>query len=43
MIKDGIAWILISVEDLNESVKFYRDIFQMTVVGEYSLDKNTVE
>ncbi|MEM7759099.1 MAG: VOC family protein [Cyanobacteria bacterium P01_A01_bin.40] len=43
MIKNGIARILISVRDLNESVEFYRDIFQMTVVGEYSLDKNTVE
>ena len=43
MIKNGIARILISVSDLLESVEFYRDIFQMTVVGEYSLDKNTVE
>ncbi|MEM9510702.1 MAG: VOC family protein [Cyanobacteria bacterium P01_E01_bin.35] len=43
MIKNGIARILISVKDLNESVEFYRDIFQMTVEGEYSLDKNTVE
>lgn len=43
MIKNGIARILISVKDLNESVEFYRDIFQMTVVGEYSLDKNTIE
>jgi len=43
MIKNGIARILISVSDLNESVKFYRDIFQMTVVGEYSLDNNTIE
>ena len=43
MIKNGIARILISVCDLNESVKFYRDIFQMSVVGEYSLDTNTIE
>lgn len=43
MIKNGIARILISVKDLDESVEFYRDIFQMTVKGEYSLDKNTIE
>ncbi|HEY9769507.1 MAG TPA: VOC family protein [Coleofasciculaceae cyanobacterium] len=43
MIKNGIARILISLSDLNESVKFYRDIFQMSVVGEYSLDPNTIE
>ncbi len=43
MIKNGIARILISVRDLNESVEFYRDIFQMSVVGEYSLDSNTIE
>ena len=43
MIKNGIDRILISVRNLYESVEFYRDIFQMTVVGEYSLDKNTIE
>ena len=43
MIKNGMARILISVKDLQESVEFYRDIFQMTVAGEYSLDKNTIE
>ena len=43
MIKNGIARILISVKNLNESVEFYRDVFQMTLVGEYSLDKNTIE
>ena len=43
MIKNGIARILIGVKDLSKSVEFYRDVFQMTVVGEYSLDKNTIE
>ena len=43
MIKNGIAQILISVKDLDESIEFYRDVLQMTVVGEYSLDKNTIE
>lgn len=43
MIKNGIARIFISVKDLNESVKFYRDILQMSVVAEYSLDSNTIE
>ena len=43
MIKNGIARILISVSDLNESVKFYRDILQMSVVEEYSLDSATIE
>ena len=43
MIKNGIARILIGVDDLNESVEFYRDILQMSVVGEYVLDSNTIE
>ena len=43
MIKNGIARILISVSDLDESVAFYRDILQMSVVADYSLDSNTIE
>ena len=38
MIKNGIARILISVRDLSESVEFYRDIFQMSVVADYPID-----
>ena len=34
MIKNGIARILISVRDLSESVEFYRDILQMSVVAD---------
>ncbi|MEM8720525.1 MAG: VOC family protein [Cyanobacteria bacterium P01_G01_bin.39] len=43
MIKNGVARIIISVGDLNESMEFYRDIFQMSVVAEYDLDSNTIE
>ena len=43
MIKNGIARILISVGDLTESVEFYRDIIQMSVVEEYEIDSNTIE
>ncbi|MDJ0571677.1 MAG: VOC family protein [Pleurocapsa sp. MO_192.B19] len=43
MIKNGIARILIGVRDLSESVKFYRDILQMSVVEEYAIDSNTIE
>ena len=43
MIENGIARILISVSDLSESVEFYRDILQMSVVAEYSLDSQTIE
>ncbi len=43
MIKNGIARILIGVDDLNESVKFYRDILQMSVVGEYAIAPQTIE
>ena len=39
MIKNGIARILISVGDLNESVEFYRDILQMSVVEESDVAK----
>lgn len=43
MIKNGIARILISVSDLSKSVEFYRDILQMSVVEDYSLDSQTIE
>ncbi|MDJ0747788.1 MAG: VOC family protein [Xenococcaceae cyanobacterium MO_167.B27] len=43
MIKNGIARILIGVRDLNKSVEFYRDILQMSVVADYSLDSKTIE
>ena len=43
MIENGIARIIISVRDLNKSVEFYRDILEMSVVEEYSLDSNTIE
>ena len=43
MIKNGVERILISVSDLNESVEFYQDILQMSVVAEYSLDSNTIQ
>lgn len=43
MIKNGIARIIISVNDLNESVEFYRDILQMSVVEEYAIDSNILE
>lgn len=43
MIKNGIARILIGVSDLSKSVEFYRDILQMSVVEEYSLDSQTIE
>ena len=43
MIKNGIARILIGVRNLSESVEFYRDIFQMSVVADYSLDSATIE
>ena len=42
MINNGVARILISVRDLNESLEFYRDIVQMSVVAEYALDSNTI-
>ncbi len=43
MIRNGIARIIISVNDLNESVEFYRDILQMSVVEEYAIDSNILE
>ena len=43
MIKNGIARILIGVDDLNESVEFYRDILQMSVVGEYAITPRAIE
>ena len=43
MIKNGIARILIGVDDLNESVEFYRDILQMSVVGEYAIAPQAIE
>ncbi|MDJ0681699.1 MAG: VOC family protein [Xenococcaceae cyanobacterium MO_167.B52] len=43
MIKNGIARILISVRDLNESVEFYRDILQLSVIEDYSFDSQTIE
>ena len=42
MLKNGIARILISVSDLNQSVKFFRDNIGMSVVGDYSLDSATI-
>ena len=38
MLKNGIARILISVSNLNESVKFFQDNIGMSVVADYSLD-----
>ncbi len=43
MIKNGIARILIGVRDLSESVEFYRDILQMSLVADYLLDSKTIE
>ncbi len=42
MIKNGIARILIGVRNLRESVEFYRDILEMSVVADYSLDSATI-
>ncbi len=42
MIKNGIARILISVSDLNESVEFYRDILQMSVVADNLVDPESI-
>jgi len=42
MIKDGIARIIISVRDLDESVKFFCDNFGMSVITDYWLDSATI-
>ena len=42
MIENGIARILIGVRNLSESVEFYRDILQMSVVADYGLDSATI-
>ena len=42
MIKNGIAQIMIGVRNISESVKFYQDILQMSVVADYSLDSATI-
>ena len=42
MLKNGIARILISVRDLNQSVKFFQDNIGMSVVADYSLDSATI-
>lgn len=43
MIKNGIARILISVRDLNESLAFYRDIIKMSVVADHPVEAETIE
>ena len=43
MLKNGIARILISVRDLNESLAFYRDIIKMSVVADNPVDTETIE
>ncbi len=42
MIKNGIARILLSVSDLNQSVKFFQDNIGMSVVADYLLDPVTI-
>ena len=42
MIKNGLARILVSVRDLNESVEFFRDNFGMSIVTDYFLDSSTI-
>ena len=43
MIKNGIARILISVRDMSESLAFYRDILQMSVVADTPVDSGGLE
>ncbi len=43
MINNGIARILISVGSVSESLAFYRDILQMSVVADYLVDSETIE
>ena len=43
MIKNGIARILISVRDLSESLEFYRDTLQMSVVADNPVDLGSLE
>ncbi|NEP13327.1 MAG: VOC family protein [Symploca sp. SIO2C1] len=43
MIKNGIARILIGVRDLSESLEFYRDIINMSVVADHPVDAETIE
>ncbi|NET50448.1 MAG: VOC family protein [Merismopedia sp. SIO2A8] len=43
MINNGIARILISVSDLSESLEFYRDILQMSVVTDNLFESEIIE
>ncbi len=42
MIKNGIARILIGVRNMSESLEFYRDMIQMSVVADNPVDPETI-